>query len=129
MELIAIIISAISFLAVVYQNVNLKITLGNQIYESFVANSLEIDRLLIEYPEARKYIYYGAPVDDTTPDIDRIMSIMEFVIDAMENIEVYKKYIPKNRREGWLKFVDDMKATPLYSYYLEKHGGWFKVSK
>ena len=129
LEIVAIVISVVSLVAALYQSFGLKKTLDNQIYESFISNSLEIDRLLIEYPEIRKYVYYGEPVDDNTPDIDRIMSVIEFVVDAVENIEVYKKYIPKSRRDGWLKFVDDVTHTPAYEYYNEKHGLWFEVKK
>lgn len=126
-EIVAIVISVVSLFAALYQSLGLKRTLDNQIYESFISNSLEIDRLLIEYPEMRKYVYYGERVDESTPDLDRIMSIVEFVVDAVENIEVYKKYIPKNRREGWLKFVRDVTRTPAFEYYSKIHGTWFEV--
>lgn len=126
-EILAIVISVISLFAALYQSLGLKRTLDNQIYESFISNSLEIDRLLIEYPEMRKYVYYGEKVDENTPDLDRIMSIVEFVVDAVENIEVYKKYIPKNRREGWMKFVRDVTHTPACEYYNKIHGTWFEV--
>lgn len=129
LDIIAIVISIISLLAVLYQNISLKITLENQIYESFISNSLEIDRLLIEYPHIRKYVYYGEKVDDSTPDIDRIMSVIEFIVDCVENIEVYKKYIPKNRRDGWMKFIFDVQNTPAYIYYIDKHGSWFEVKQ
>lgn len=58
-EILAIVISVISLFAALYQSLGLKRILDNQIYESFISNSLEIDRLLIEYPEMRKYVYYG----------------------------------------------------------------------
>ena len=52
-------------------------------------NSLEIDRLLIEHPELRKYVYYGENVDENTENLDQLMSLIEFIVDATENIEVY----------------------------------------
>lgn len=126
-EIVAIVISVVSLSAALYQSVGLKRTLDNQIYETFISNSLEIDRLLIEYPEMRKYVYYGEKVDENTPDLDRLMSIVEFVVDAVENIEVYKNYIPRNRREGWLRFVNDVTHTPAFEYYMKIHGKWFEV--
>ena len=127
LEITAIVISLVSLFVALYQSYGLKKTLDNQIYESFISNSLEIDRLLIEYPEMRKYVYYGEKVDENTPDLDRLMSIVEFVVDAVENIEVYNKYIPKNRREGWLKFVRDVTHTPAFEYFNKIHGKWFEV--
>lgn len=129
MEIVALVISIISLVAVFYQNFKTKVTLDNQIYSSFVANSLEIDRMLIEHPEVRKYVYDREPVDENTPDLDRMLSIMALIVDIMENIEVYRRYIPKNRRAGWMAFVADMKETPRYVYYQKKYGHWYEVEK
>lgn len=123
---ITLAISLISLVGVVYQSINLKQTIDSQIYQNFVANSLEIDRILIEKPYLRKYVYYGEPVDDNTENLDEILSFVELLIDISENIEVYKKYIPKSRKEGWFTFVNDLKRTPAYAYYYEKHGSWYK---
>lgn len=123
---ITLIISLVSLVGLLYQTINLKQTINNQIYQSFVANSLEIDRILIERPYLRKYVYYGEPIDENTENIDEIMSFIELIIDVSENIEVYKKFLPKSRKEGWLQFVNDVKSTPAYKYYWEKHGSWYK---
>ncbi len=125
-EIITLAISLISLIGLIYQSVNLKQTINSQIYQNFVANSLEIDRILIEKPYLRKYVYYGEPVDETTENLDEILSFIELTIDISENIEVYKKYIPKSRKEGWLTFVEDLKHTPAYEYYFKKHGAWYQ---
>ncbi|MBQ9929628.1 MAG: hypothetical protein IJO72_02475 [Oscillospiraceae bacterium] len=125
-DIITLSISAISLLGLIYQSINLKQTINSQIYQNFVANSLEIDRILIDKPELRKYVYYGEPIDENTENLDQILSFIELVIDISENIEVYKKYIPKSRREGWFAFVNDTKKTPAYKFYMEKHQSWYK---
>lgn len=125
-DIIATIVSFASLIGLVYQSINLQTTINSQIYQNFVANSLEIDRLLIEHPELRKYVYYGEPIDENTKNIDQIMSLIEFIVDATENIEVYKKYIPKSRKDGWMQFVHDMKSTPAYKYYIQRHQSWFE---
>ena len=125
-DVITLLFSLASLVGLVYQSVNLKQTINSQIYQNFVANSLEIDRILIEKPELRKYVYYGEPIDDNTENLDQILSFIELVIDISENIEVYKKYIPKSRREGWFNFLNDTKKTPAYKFYMEKHQEWYK---
>ncbi len=127
MEIIALVISIVSFLAVVYQNHNMKTTLGNQVYNNFLENSLDVDRILIEYPHVRKYIYGNEPVDDSTPDLERIMCVTEYVVECIENIEVYEKYLPKNRRAGWHNFITDTKNSPAYKYYMKRYGSWFEI--
>ena len=125
-DVVLMIAELVGLIALIYQSINLKVTIGNQIFESFVSNSLEIDRILIEYPQIRKYVYGGKPVDENTEDIDRIIAVVEMIVDISENIEVYKRYIPKNRRKGWMKFVEDIKKTPSYEYYMKQCGEWYE---
>ena len=125
-DIIATIISIASLIGLIYQSINLQATINSQIYQNFVANSLEIDRLLIEHPELRTYVYYGENVDENTENLDQLMSLIEFIVDATENIEVYQKYIPKSRRDGWMQFVYDVKHTPAYEFYIKKHQSWFE---
>lgn len=127
LNIIATVISIISLIAVLFQSLILKVTIDNQIYSSFISNSVELDKILIEYPDIRKYVYDNEPVTDQTPDLDRIMSVVELAIDITENIEVYKKYIPKSRYDGWIRFVKDIESTCAYQYYMKKHGPWFVV--
>lgn len=130
MEAISVITAVIAFvslIAVIYQSINLKMTIDNQIYQSFIHNSVEVDEILIEYPNIRKYVYDGVPISDDTEDLDRIMSVIELLVDITENIEVYINYIPKSRRDGWQQFVNDMQGTPAYQYYMGRYGNWFVV--
>ena len=127
LNIIATVISIISLIAVLFQSIILKVTIDNQIYSSFISNSVELDKILIEYPDIREYVYDNEPVTDQTPDLDRIMSVVELAIDITENIEVYKKYIPKSRYDGWIQFVKDIESTCAYQYYMKKYGSWFIV--
>lgn len=130
MDILGIVTSILgltSLVALIYQSINLRTTIGNQIYQSFICNSVEVDKILTEYPHIRKYVYDNTDVDDDTEDLDRIMSVVELIIDITENIEVYKKYIPKSRLEGWMQFVKDTQNTPAYHYYMKKYGKWFEV--
>lgn len=124
-EIISIIISILSVAIVIYQSIVLRRTIGNQIYESFIDNSVELDKLLIDKPGLRKYIYHNEPIAGEEPDLDMIMSAVEMVVDITENIDVYKKYIPANRRDGWLQFVHDMESSSAYIFYMEKYSTWY----
>jgi hypothetical protein len=124
-NVIATIVSVASVLALIYQTINLKQTINSQIYQNFVANSVEIDRILIDNPELRKYVYDGAPVDDNTENLDKILAMVELIVDITENLEVYEKYIPKSRRDGWMRFVQDVKNTPAYEYYMKRNQAWY----
>lgn len=127
-EVISLVISILSVVVVIYQSIVLRKTIGNQIYESFIDNAVELDELLIHNPELRKFIYHDEPInEEKNSDLDKIMSAVEMVIDITENIDVYKKYIPVNRRDGWLKFVKDMESSSAYKFYMERYSTWYAI--
>lgn len=127
-NIVATVVSVASLILVIHQSINLQKTINSQIYQNFVANSLEIDRILIDRPYLRPYIYGKAEVNEHTENLDQIMSLVELVVDITENIEVYEKYIPRSRRIGWLQFVHDVKSTSAYNYYINEYGAWYKES-
>ena len=99
----------------------------NQVYQNFVSNSLEIDRVLIEYPQFRKYIYGNEPLDRSNPDWDQIMGIEELVVDVVENIEVFRNEIPEDRVEGWMEFVAQTRASSAYREFNDNYSKWYKT--
>ena len=80
-DTITLVISLVSLIGLIYQSINLKQTINSQIYKNFVANSMEIDRILIERPYLRKYVYYGEPIDENTENLDEILAFIELVTD------------------------------------------------
>lgn len=126
LEIATLSISVASLVGVIYQSINLQQTINSQIYQNLVSNELEIDRILVEKPYLRKYVYYGEPVDENTENLEEIMSFLELIIDIFENIQIYQRYLPKSRREGWLNFVRDIQQTPVYAFYMKRHGHWYK---
>ncbi len=128
-DILTLIISVAGLVGVIYQSINLQKTINSQIYQNFVANSLEIDRILIEYPHLRKYVYYGEKVDENTEELERLMSLVELIVDVSENVEVYRKYIPKARKKGWFRFINDVKNTSAYDFYMKRHQHWYETEQ
>ncbi len=126
-EIITAVISIASLVGLIYQSMNLQETIDSQIYQNFVSHSLDIDRILIERPYLRKYVYYKAEIEeDMDPErLDELMSFIEMIVDIAENVDEYKKHIPKSRRDGWKQFFHDVKSSPAYAYYMERHASWY----
>ena len=116
-------------LVVLYIQIRVQsISTKNQVYQNFVNNSLEIDRILIQYPEMRQYVYSDTPINRESVDIPLLMSITELLIDVLENIEVFKDQIPRERIKGWMDFVTTVENSSAYKMYIEVHGSWYAVS-
>lgn len=126
-QILTITFSAITLVFLLYQSKVQTTTTKNQIYQNFVNNSLEIDRMLVEHPEFREYIYGTKKIDEKEVDVNLLMSATELVIDAVENIYVFEDNIPKDRWKGWMKFAEQVEGSSAYEYYLDHIGGWYDV--
>ena len=126
-QILTITFIAITLVFLLYQSKVQTTTTKNQIYQNFVNNSLEIDRMLVEHPEFRDYIYGTKKIDENEVDTDLLMSATELVIDAVENIYVFEENIPKDRRDGWLKFAKQVEESTAFEYYLKNTKGWYDV--
>ena len=90
------------------------VSTNSQVYQNFVNNSLEIDRMLIQYPQFRKYVYGTDPLSKNDPDYDLIMGIEKLVVDVVENIKVFENEIPAKYIDGWMNFVKDVESSSAY---------------
>ena len=127
-QLIASLATLVTLIVLLYQVRMQTVSTDNQVYQNFVSNSLSIDNVLIEHPEMREYVYGDTPIDPKKVDVPLLMSIIELMIDVMENIEVFKKQIPKERLGGWMNFVSDVKQSSAYKYYMsQKEESWYIV--
>ena len=124
-NLTAVPVAIISVLFLIKQNRQLDETLRSQVYQGLIDNSLKIDQLLIENPSFRKYIYGNEPVKDDTPDIDKLMAVMEFMVDIIDNLKVQEGFIPKPLIKGWRNFAQEVLSSPAAKHFLQRHGSWY----
>ena len=124
-QITASLATIITILFLFFQSRAMTLSTRNQVYQNFVSNSLEIDRVLIEYPQFRKYIYGNEPLDRSNPDWDKIMGIEELIVDVVENIEVFKNEIPANRIDGWMEFVAQTRSSSAYKEFRDNYSKWY----
>jgi uncharacterized protein len=127
-QVITALTAVIALLLIVKQMRQLDKTLRSQVYQGLIDNSLKIDQLLMEKPEFRKYVYGGEKVNENTPDIDRIMSMTEFMVDVVDNVKAQEAIIPKAEKPGWSHFTQHVVRSPAAQYFMQKHGLWFSGS-
>ena len=129
-QLITSVATLVTVLFLFYQIRMQTISTNNQVYQNFVSNSLSIDRVLIEHPEMREYVYSNTPIDPQKVNIPLMMGIIELMIDVMENIEVFKDQIPKERLGGWMQFIADVRESSAYKYYMSQTtASWYAVEE
>lgn len=115
----------IALFLIIKQINQFNMSLRSQVYQELINNSLEIDKLLIEKPELRKYIYGDAIVSADIPEVDQIMSLMEMIVDVLDNLGAQYKFIPKSEKEGWQLYAKQILSSPAAEYFITENGSWF----
>lgn len=103
-----------------------KLAVNNQVYQNFVNNSLEIDRMLIAAPAYRKYIYGNASMDAlSAEELDYLMCMTELIADVIDNYDVFKDTIPEQKKEPWEKFVKTVTSSSAWNMFMQESGDWY----
>ena len=104
---VAVILNVLLVCVNIFSYKTLNNQLKNQLYASFIKDVLEIDKILIKYPEYRKYIVESDPLPKymKSDDLNRLLSIEEMVIDSMENVAAHLSKIPKNQSRTWYDYL------------------------
>jgi len=125
-NLVSIPIAIITIVIFIRQTKQLDDSTKSQVYQGLIDNSLKLDELLIKYPEYRKYVYGSEEITEETSDIDKLMGILDFVVDVVDNIVAHEEFIPKTELRGWQAFSQDLLNQSAVKYYLEQKGYWYE---
>ena len=122
---VTIIIAFSSVILLIRQTNQLGKTLKSQVYQGLIENSLKIDLLIIDNPEINDYLYGKKKIIKTMKNYGKIIAMIDFIIDIIDNIKVQEKYIPKQAIPGWKSYTNEMLNLPGIKYYLGYRKNWY----
>jgi hypothetical protein len=99
-----------------FQASKLADSINSATWNSVASQELNLDKILIDYPEARKYFYSGAHLAKDDPDYDRVASIADLFLDFMDGYYSSAKYLSiqvsdPEKWEAW--FVEIFSNSPI----------------
>jgi hypothetical protein len=88
---------------------------------------LEVDRLLVEFPSFRPYLYEGKRSVATDPEHERRLAAATMILDIAEYIWERRDDIRKNEdRQAWRLWLLSLFATsPLLAELYARHPEWY----
>ncbi|KRF45961.1 hypothetical protein ASH01_09335 [Terrabacter sp. Soil811] len=88
---------------------------------------LEVDRMVVDYPQFRPYLYGKKQLDPTDPDQDKILACAVMVLDIAEYIwqrrDEIQEDVDRHAWQLWLLSLFDTSPT-LAALYAE-HPEWY----
>ncbi len=106
-------------------------SLTDDVKQYLNAQSHEIGRIFIEYPELRPYFYEGKPVTPEHPDYQRVEAIAEVILDIFWTMAEQTRgaAISPEKAAGarmWYSYVNDCFTNgPILVEVLKKRESWY----
>jgi hypothetical protein len=89
---------------------------------------LEIDHIMIEYPEIRPYFYHGKPAQSDDPNRLRVESTAEVVLDVFEWVWHRQEGLNPDDKGGWLAYMlDTFCNSPALREHYRRSAAWYPV--
>lgn len=101
----------------------------HRIYEMM----LDVDKFFFENPDLRGYIYDGKTLPDDieegSPEYNRIIAMIEMMLDFMECAYSQFDLMPIHQRVGWIDyFVETARSSPMMREFVEAERNWYLAS-
>jgi hypothetical protein len=107
------------------QLAGLRSSFESQVYQRLIENAFRIDELMISRPALRKYIYDHAPIPQTDFDPDEFESIIELIVDFVDNVRVQERFIPKAALPGWRATMNEILDQPAVVDFMTRRRHWY----
>lgn len=96
------------------------------VYQGIEDQMLSIDRLFIDRPELRKFIYDDAPVPAEEPMRSAVMALAELFIDLCDNFVAQSGYIPESLYAPWRSYACSvMESSPAVREFWAMNNAWY----
>jgi hypothetical protein len=99
-------------------------------YQSIAANTLELDKILIEKPELRPYFYSGVDINENDKNYELVMAIAEFQLDFFDATLTQFEVMPSDTqldKEAWNKYFSDSFAkSPGLCKRINSNRDWYR---
>jgi hypothetical protein len=130
-DLIAVVALVLSAFSVAFTLNHTKRTLRVTTYQGATALALDADRMLLQYPQLRPYIYLDKepPPEGEGEDEDeyhRVMAGAEFFLDVVECIWDHRKEYSRVDQAAWREFIHELLAhSPVMRDTFRGQPDWY----
>jgi hypothetical protein len=101
-------------------------TAMSQVYQNTAAGFATVQRYFMDHPEYRPYFYDGKSVDVVDPEYERVSAIAEFVLHAVHNLTIHRRYMKEYPWDVWERSLRDIyNNSPILQKFLQEHFDWY----
>ncbi len=101
-------------------------TAMSQVYQNTASDFGVLQRYFMDNPEYRPYFYDGKSIDPLDPEYLRVSAIAEFLLHAVHNLTIHRRYMEEYPWYIWERSLRDIyNKSPILQRFLHEHPDWY----
>lgn len=96
------------------------------VYQTVAEQMMSVDRLFIDHPELRPYLYDGQELPADPRERSRITATAELLVDFLDNIASQSRHIPDYLCGPWYVYFQDLaRSSPAMRQFWLDRRSWY----
>jgi len=97
-------------------------TTMSQVYQNTASDFGVLQRYFMDNPRYRRYFYDGESITSLDPEYLRVSAIAEFLLHAVHNLTIHRKYMEEYPWYIWERSLRDIyDRSPILQSFLREH--------
>ena len=128
-NVVTITLSFLTLIALLYQSMSLTKSLKTQSYQHIITSQTSVDRLFLEYPEVRPFLYEN--VDLPNPDTElgrRARVVIDVALNVIDSTYQQRELIPDEMLNSWLHYASQVTNNKGVRQFLTENPDWYPIA-
>ena len=122
-------ISALTLTALLYQSFSLTKSLRTQSYQHIISSQTAIDRIFLENPELRPFLYEDVDLPDSQSEIGRrARVVIDVALNVIDSTYQQRDLIPKEMLASWLHYASEVTNHKGVKQFLNEYPNWYPIA-
>ena len=128
-NVVTITLSFLTLIALLYQSMSLTKSLKTQSYQHIIISQTSVDKIFLEYPELRPFLYEN--VDLPNPDTElgrRARVIIDVALNVIDSTYQQRDLIPGEMLDSWLHYASQVTNNKGVRQFLVENPDWYPIA-
>jgi hypothetical protein len=96
------------------------------VYQALTDSMIRIDRMFVERPELRQYIYGGAALPTDELERSRVLATVELIVDFIDNVVTQAPHLPEYLNGPWRVYIATvMRSSVVLQDFWRENRAWY----
>lgn len=128
-NVVTITLSFLTLVALLYQSMSLTKSLKTQSYQHIITSQTSVDKLFLEYPELRPFLYDNVDLPDPDTELGRrARVVIDVALNVIDSTYQQRDLIPNEMLNSWLHYASQVTNNKGVRQFLTENPDWYPIA-